>query len=87
MELFEGKEADRFSSIAKSSQSSPTGRSRSIWEDKYVELLDGSGWMCIFCKKTFKIRHAKRALYHFLKIRSMHIAICNASIPDHKTLE
>ena len=43
--------------------------------------------MCLFCKKIFKLWHATRALCHFFKIRGMHIAICNASIPYHKTLE
>ena len=85
--LLEGEEEDLLSSTCKSPRSSPTGRSRSIWEDDYVQLLDCGGWMCLFCKKIFKLRHATRALCRFLKIRGMHIAIYNASIPYHKTLE
>ena len=82
-----GEEEDPLLSTGKSPRSSSTGRSRSIWEDEYVELLDCGGWRCLFCRKTFKRRHATRALCHFLKIRGMHIAICNASVPYHKTLE
>lgn len=87
VELLEGEEEDWLSSTGKSPRSSPTGRSRSIWEDEYVELLDCGGWMCLFCKKIFKIKHATRALCCFLKIRDIHIAICPASIPYHKILE
>ena len=75
------------SSTGKSPRSSPTGTSMSIWQDEYVELLDCGGWKCLLCLKIFKRRHATRALCHFLKIRGMHIAICSASVPYHKTLE
>ena len=72
------------SSTGKSPRSSLT---KPIWEDEYIELLDCGGWRCLFCKKNFKRRHATRALCHFLKIRGMHISVCTASIPYHKTQE
>lgn len=52
-----------------------------IWKDQHIKQLDGDGWQCLWCDKSFKTKHATRVICHLLKLKGNHIAPCKAFIP------
>ena len=59
----------------------------SIWDDEYCELCienDKEAWKWKRCGKTFRPRHATRAVFHFANIANKGIvAVCKSLTPPN----
>ncbi len=52
-----------------------------IWDCPYIVKNPPTGWKCLWCSDVFVPVHAKRALYHVIRVKGGGIKPCKASIP------
>ena len=56
---------------------------KKIWEDAHIQKnRNDNSWTCLWCGKTMKPAHAKRAQSHVLKKDYRGVDSCSAVIPE-----
>ena len=56
---------------------------KNIWEDDHIQRnKNDNSWTCLWCGKTMKPVHAKRAKSHVLKKDYRGVDSCSAIIPE-----
>ena len=55
----------------------------SIWEDEHVDILEDIQWKCLLFDVKVQGINAKKALYHVIGTKIIHIKICTASVDPY----